>query len=337
MAGEGPDVANTLDGGDLATFLSSQDVDEGDEGDEVPVNEAGGSAADDEEVSDEEAGEQASPEQEEPEDQWAGLEDPAELRRHGRGVTRALAEARRDAAIYQQRLADVWDRVTQAALPRAGEGAAGEGAEPEIPPYEDDPLGHLNGQISALQREIKRLTSGGEQQGQAERVRRAIQAADANVAEYAESVGREAFEATVLGGIERAVGVMVARHPGLTRDEADRQLGNEIQRIKLEALSAGRNPGEAIYQLAQSYLAGAGGNGRPPVNGRTASGRARAGAPPTAGGVRGASPEAAGGIAAKVEKMTDDQFDAALGDLRMEDLDPSKLFGDVAVSVKRGR
>lgn len=308
-------------GGALAAFLSAQEANLAGAGDEVepdaaPAAEpAPGPAA---------PGAEGEPE---PADQFAGLsreEAVARARGLAGEVSRlrpAEREARRTVEVLQGRLVALLERLESA--PPAAPAAE----QPPAPPdREEDPLGYLLYKVEQLEAATRQGGAQTAEQRMQAAVVEAVQTADRYVAQFAAATPD--YDPVVRAGLARAEEVAAEAHPDATPQEIQAGMTRYIHQLKLAELAAGRNPGERIYRLAMSYLAGSAPAAAGQPN-QVVNGGHRAGVPPSIAGVPGSSAGAAAAtLADRIRVMSDEEFDAEMGDVDARTVDPRTLFGD---------
>lgn len=180
----------------------------------------------------------------------AALHEERELRK---AAEQRLAEIERQAA-DDRRQRQILEERTNLLLGRMGQlqPAQQPAQQPQLPPVEQDPLGHFNGRMQQHEQVLGELVRAAQGRGQQEQQAQAVQALQSRMV-----AAESEFRARTPDYDNAAQHLLDVRHRQLTAagftDPAERMamIRQEAVGLAAQAVRSNRNAGEIVYELAK--------------------------------------------------------------------------------------
>lgn len=122
--------------------------------------------------------------------------------------------------------------------------------EPEIVPFEQDPLTHMVSKLDSVAKKVDKQALTQKQLQERERMGKALERADNLTYEMAQKIGENNWQDAMAYLAEVRIEDFLDRNPERTRDEASNIIGAAILKEKINLVNAGRNPAELYLKDA---------------------------------------------------------------------------------------
>jgi hypothetical protein len=158
-----------------------------------------------------------------------------------------LRIVQRENRIMQERFAKLLDAITNP------QPLAEEEQEPEIVPFEQDPLTHMVSKLDAVSRKVDKQTLTQKQQQERERISGLLHEADNLTTDVANKIGVENWQDAMEYLADVRIEDYLERNPDRTRDEASQIIGAAVLREKVALTAAKKNPAELYLKDALRF------------------------------------------------------------------------------------
>ena len=154
-----------------------------------------------------------------------------------------LRIAERDKRIMEERFTKLLDAISSPSQEQ-------EEQEPEIVPFEQDPLTHLVSKVDAVNRKMDKQNLSQKQIQERQEVAGLLERADYHTNEIVEKIGEDNWLEAMDYLAEVRIEDFLERNPDRTRDEANQIIGAAVLKEKVALTKAGRNAPELYLKDA---------------------------------------------------------------------------------------
>lgn len=125
--------------------------------------------------------------------------------------------------------------------------------EEELPPFDDNPIGHVNAKQDKILKKLDQKDVKEQENEKRSRVIGQLREADQAIGSFREEVGGEAYDSAINYLLQLRINDIADSYPDLTEEEINVAIADQAMQEKYRLVGQGKNPGKVFYNYAKRH------------------------------------------------------------------------------------